>query len=116
MRICVGLIVAAAALAAAPAHAQEQDAADAEAVPPEKQAFLQSCAARKFETTIQIVEDGAKRGKKVTLCGNAGQSDADWVATLKDAAAKTEANAEMAPEVKGQIVTALNLEITRIET
>lgn len=116
MRKCVALIVAAAALAAAPSAAQEQGApAETEAASPEKQAFLQSCAARKFETTIQIVEDGAKLGKKVTLCGNAGQTDADWVDTLKDAAAKTEANADMAPDVKGQIVTALNLEITRIE-
>lgn len=118
MRIGVSLIMAAAALAAAPASAQEQESAAPaanEAASAEKQAFLQSCAARKFETTIQIIEDGAKLGKKVTLCGNAGQSDADWVATLKDAAAKTQANTEMAPEVKGQIVTALNLEITRIE-
>lgn len=117
MRIRVALIVAAAALAAAPSLAQEQAApADEDAVSAEKQAFLEACAARKFETTIQIVEDGAKLGKKVTLCGKVGQSDADWVATLKDAAAKTEANADMAPEVKGQIVTALNLEITRIES
>ena len=117
MRRCLALIVAAAAFAAAPALAQDQGApAGEDAVSAEKQAFLDACAARKFETTIQIVEDGARLGKKVTLCGKVGQSDADWVATLKDAAAKTEANADMAPEVKGQIVTALNLEITRIES
>jgi hypothetical protein len=117
MRQCVALIVASAALVAAPSLAQDQAApADEEAVSAEKQAFLDACAARKFETTIQIDEDGSKVGKKVTLCGKVGQSDADWVATLKDAAAKTEANADMAPEVKGQIVTALILEITRIES
>ena len=120
MRICVALIVAAATLAAAPSLAQEQDApaapAEEDAASPEKQAFLESCAARKFETTVEILVDGEKRGKKVTLCGKVGQSDADWVATLKDAAAKTEANEAMAPGVKGQIVTALNLEITRIES
>lgn len=117
MRRCLALIVAAAAFAAAPSLAQDQAAVAAEdAVSAEKQAFLDACAARKFETTIQIVENGAKLGKKMTLCGKVGQSDADWVATLKDAAAKTEANADMAPEVKGQIVTALNLEITRIES
>ena len=120
MRMRVALIVAAATLAATPSLAQEQDApaapAEEEAASPEKQAFLESCAARKFETTVELLVDGEKQGKKVTLCGKVGQSDADWVATLKDAAAKTEANADMAPEVKGQIVTALNLEITRIES
>ena len=113
MKIRVALIVAAAALAAAPSPAAP---AEEQAASPEKQAFLESCAARKFETTVQLLVDGQKQGKKVTLCGKVGQSDADWVATLKDAAAKTEANEAMAPEVKGQIVTALNLEITRIES
>ena len=106
------------AAATAPAGAQDQAATAVpatEAVSAEKRAFLDACAARKFETIVQIVEDGEQRGKKVTLCGKVGQSDADWLTTLKDAAAKTEANADMAPEVKGQIVTALKLEIARLE-
>lgn len=106
------------AAATAPASAQDQGAIAApapEEVSAERQAFLEACAARKFETIVQVVEDGEKRGKKVTLCGKVGQSDGDWLATLKDAAAKAEANADMAPEVKGQIVTALKLEIARLE-
>ncbi len=119
MKIRVALIVASAALAAAPSLAQEQVAPaapeEADAAYPEKQAFLEACAARKFETTVELLVDGEKQGKKVTLCGKVGQSDAEWVATLKDAAAKTEANEAMAAEVKSQIVIALNLEIARIE-
>jgi hypothetical protein len=110
--------VLALAAATAPASAQDQGVTAApatEQVSADRQAFLDACAARKFETIVQVVEDGEKLGKKVTLCGKVGQSDGDWLATLKDAAAKTEANADMAPEVKGQIVTALKLEINRLE-
>lgn len=120
MTMRLALILAATALASANALAQgkaaePKKAAAAEPPSAEKQAFLESCAARKFETVVQVTVDGAKRGKKVTLCGKAGQSDADWIGALKDAAKKVEANGEMAPEVKGQIVTALNLEIAKWE-
>ena len=47
--------------------------------------------ARKFETTVEAVVDGKKRGSKVRLCGKEGQTDADWASTLKDAAKKVEA-------------------------
>ena len=52
---------------------------------------------------------------RVKLCGTEGQSDADWVRTLKDAVVKTEANLQMPPGVREQIVTALNAEISRLK-
>jgi hypothetical protein len=52
----------------------------------------------------------------VRLCGKEGQSDADWIVTLKDAIDKLNANKDMAPEVRSQIVTAIDKEISRLES
>ena len=71
--------------------------------------------AHKFETTVVRVVDGKKRGSKVKLCGKEGQTDADWASTLKDAAKKIEADAKMPQAAKDQIITALNIEISKIE-
>ena len=49
------------------------------------------------------------------MCGTEGQSDADWVRTLRDAVVKTETNLQMPPAVREQIVTALNAEISRLK-
>lgn len=96
--------------AAAPAGAQPKKAPDA------VQSLVQSCDAHKFETIIEVPgPDGTVKHSRVKLCGNEGQSDADWIRTLKDAVAKTQANTEMPASVREQIVTAVNAEIARIE-
>ena len=89
----------------------------ASAAPADPAAVLQSCSGHKFETTVVATTlDGKPRSQKVKICGVAGQTDADWKRTLEDAIEKTQANEKMQPSVKEQIVTALRLEIGRLET
>ena len=120
MTLRLALIFAATALASANSFAQEQtaaptDSATSESPSPEMKALVESCTAHKFETTVERIVDGKKRGSKVKLCGKEGQTDADWVNTLKDAARKIETNETMAQASKDQIITALNSEISKIE-
>jgi hypothetical protein len=90
--------------------------ATGEAPSPQVKAILQNCDAHKFETTIDVTVDGTIKKSHVKLCGKEGQTDADWLRTLKDAAAKTESNPKMPPAVRNQIVAALNLEILRLSS
>lgn len=77
----------------------------------------QSCDAHKFETEIQLIgRDGNPRQSKVRLCGDTGQSDADWIRTLQDAVAKTASNPNMPAAVKEQIISAVKAEIIRLST
>jgi hypothetical protein len=76
--------------------------------------LMQSCDAHKFETVVHAVVDGEPRDSKVKLCGVEGQSDADWIKTLRDAIGKLEANKEIAAAVRDQIVTAIQSEISRL--
>ena len=48
------------------------------------------------------------------MCGTVGQSDADWIRTLKDAVKKTAENPQMPQAAKEQIITAVNAEIDRL--
>jgi hypothetical protein len=97
----------------APGAATAQ-AKPADAPPAAMQKLLQSCDAHKFETVIQTMVDGKPHRSKMKLCGTEGQSDADWVRTLKDALAKVSVNAEMPQPVRDQIATALKGEIGRL--
>ncbi len=111
------LILAGFGLAATGALAQEAEPSPGEpaaAPAPELKALADSCSAHKFET--MVVVDGSGRGKKVKICGQTGQSDADWLVTLRDSAAKVDADAAMAKPVKDQIVAALQAEIGRLES
>lgn len=112
----IGLIgMAAATVAAAPKKAAtvERSAAPDKAV----QELVQSCEAHKFETIVQLPgDDGKPHASKVKLCGNQGQSDADWIGTLKDAVKKAKASPDMPKAAKDQIVTAINAEIDRLIT
>lgn len=110
--IFVGTGLALLLAAAAGAAPQASKPAEPEAA---KQ-LMESCDAHKFETVVKAVIDGEPRQSKVRLCGKEGQSDADWIVTLKDAIDKLNANKEMAPEVRNQIVTAINKEIARLES
>lgn len=79
------------------------------------QQLVQSCEAHKFETIVRTVVGGKVEASRVKICGVVGQSDADWVKTLKDAATKVVANGEMPKAEKDQISTALSLEISKVE-
>lgn len=107
--------------AAVPALAQEQQPAGSEqpsgdAAAPKLKTLLQDCDAHKFETAVQSVVDGKPHVSRVKMCGVEGQSDAEWIGTLKDAVAKLEANTEMAVSTRHQIISAVKAEIARLET
>ncbi|MCL6684517.1 hypothetical protein [Sphingomonas alba] len=87
--------------------------ADTSADDTQLKSLVDSCPGHKFETTVIT---GPGRGSKVKICGEAGQSDTDWLVTLQDSIQKTEADEEMAPRVKSQIITALKNEIAKLET
>ncbi|MFL6721861.1 MAG: hypothetical protein ACJ8FT_08695 [Sphingomonas sp.] len=97
------------AVGAAPPH-------KAASAPPGVARLMQSCDAHKFETVVDAVVDGRPEKSKVKLCGVQGQSDADWIKTLHDAVSKLEANHQMAPAERDQIVTAINREIERLSS
>jgi hypothetical protein len=82
--------------------------------PPAVPKLMQSCDAHKFETVVHAVVDGQPRDSKVKLCGVEGQSDADWIKTLRDAISKLEANKDMSASVRDQIVVAIQSEISRL--
>jgi hypothetical protein len=110
--LAVGLVSAAGG--AAPANKKAPPAA---AAGPDSKAqqLMQNCDAHKFETTVKEVVDGQPQQSKVKLCGKEGQTDADWIGTLKDAVAKLDANKDMPGAVRDQIVSALKTEIARLE-
>lgn len=80
---------------------------------PELKALADSCSARKFETIVAI--PGRERGSRVRICGQPGQSDSDWLNTLRSSVKQTEANAALEPAVKEQIIAALSAEISKVE-
>lgn len=99
------------ALAAAAPAAAAPDKGQAAAKP--AQAAAQNCDARKFETTLEAMIDGKPRRSKVRICGVDGQSDADWVKTLKDAVAKTKDNDKLPLAMREQLIAALDAEIAK---
>ena len=113
----IPLIMAAFALGATSAAAQQAETPPVEAAvepPPELKALADSCAAHKFET--MVIAEGRRRPISVKICGKEGQSAADWLVTLKDSLAKTRSNAAMEPAVREKIVAALQAEIDRLES
>ena len=77
--------------------------------------LAQDCEAHSFETTVQLTgPDGLPKRSKVHMCGTAGQSNADWIRTLKDAEAKTSKSPEIPQAAKEQIIAAVNAEIARL--
>jgi hypothetical protein len=109
----LNIVGAIAALGATIAIAAPDKAASPQEPPSAEKALVQNCDAHKFETTIQLMVDGKPKQSKVRMCGTLGQSDADWIRTLKDAVKKTQAS-EMPPGAKQQIVAAVNAEIERL--
>lgn len=76
--------------------------------------LVDDCSAHRFETTISGESNGKLRESKVKICGKTGQTDAQWIATLKDAAAKVADNPDMPAASREQIILALNAEIARL--
>jgi hypothetical protein len=106
------LILAAFSLAATGAAAQE--AGTAAGPPAELKALAESCAAHKFETAVMV--EGRRRPINLKICGKEGQSDADWLVTLRDSVTKAEANVGLDQPVRDRIVAALKGEIARLES
>lgn len=76
--------------------------------------LIQSCDAHKFETVVNSMVEGQVHQSKVRLCGVEGQSDAQWIETLRDAIKKLDANTQMPAPQREQIVTAIKSEIARL--
>jgi hypothetical protein len=93
------------------AAAQAAPAAPAPGSKDELRELLQDCSAHSFETVVSAVVEGKLKRSKMKLCGTRGQSDSDWIRTLRDSAAKIAANLEMAPPMREEMVKALNREI-----
>lgn len=113
MNIATAIVLAIGASAAAANAPAEPPAVDGAS--PQVEKLLQNCDAHKFETVVDAVVDGQPHKSRVKLCGQEGQSDADWIGTLKDAIAKLNANSEMDPPVRAQIVSAITAEIARLQ-
>jgi hypothetical protein len=84
------------------------------AAPAAEAAIVPDCDAHKFEVPVTTMVGGQQKQSKVKICGHLGQSDVEWVATLKDARNKVAANARMSANIKGQILPSLDLEIARL--
>jgi hypothetical protein len=114
MSVRLALIGIAGVLFAAAAPAQRQ--AQADEPPADAKALIDSCAAHRFETIVSdVTADGQPKKSRVKLCGKPGQTDAEWIATLKDALDKVAANEGMSASAKAQVMTALNAEIRRLD-
>ena len=79
------------------------------------EAKAEACNARRFETIVNFVADGKPHRSRVRICGEEGQSDQEWVRTLKDSVEKTTASTTLDSEAKAQIITALQAEIADVE-
>ena len=113
-RLTIALALAAGVMF--PALAQEKPVeSTVQGDDPEALKLVTDCNARKFETTVDREVNGEKQSSKVKLCGKQGQTDAEWAATLKDAAAKIEANDKMPQAAKDQLSAALKAEIAKGE-
>src|SRR4029078_4255816 len=101
-------------LASALGAAQAAAAAAPDASPTaEAKAFEQRCAGRQFETAIAREVNGKKRLSRIHLCGEAGQTDAQRAATLKDAIEKIEAVPGFSADSKTQAIEAIKDEIVK---
>ncbi len=109
----IGLSLAAAAVAAP--KAKKAEPASPAAPSAEAQKLMQSCDAHKFETVVNDEVDGKPHQSRVKLCGKEGQTDSDWIETLKDAVEKLNANKDMPASMREQIAAALNAEVARLQ-
>jgi len=114
-KLIAGIALSAAAAAGSAAPAKRADAPAAAQPDTEAMGLKQNCETHEFETTIKLTgPDGKVKESKVRMCGTEGQSDADWIRTLKDAVKKTALSAQMSQGAKEQIIAAVNAEIERL--
>lgn len=72
------------------------------------------CEAHQFQTIVHVTVDGKPHSSKVKLCGKTGQTDTEWLHTLKDAIDKVGANESMPAAARDQVIAALNVELARL--
>jgi hypothetical protein len=107
----VSLLMLVAPLAAAPRKSPAKPAT----APTAEAKLIQNCDAHKFETVVDTADENNQPHKsKVRLCGVEGQSDADWIRTLRDAVRKLAADKGMPQAKRDQIVAAIKAEIARL--
>jgi len=111
-KLIVAAAVACAMTAPAPAE-QSQPATEAD---PGVAAIVADCAARKFETRVEIEKNGEKRQTKLKLCAAKDGDDAAWLRTLEDAKVKIAAHPDISDESKAKIAAELDAEIAKIKT
>jgi len=112
--ISFALLMAVPALAGAVAPKKTQPAKGAQQPAEPMKKLLQDCDAHKFEAVIEATVDGQPHRSRMKLCGTEGQTDAEWLGTLKDALAKVVAAKSMPDPVKVQISAKLKGEIDRL--
>lgn len=82
----------------------------------EHEALLSACPAFKFETSVEVGSGDDKHLTKMKLCSKPGGTKDEWIVSLGEAAAKIQANDELAAESRTQLVAAINAEIARLKS
>ena len=82
-------------------------------MPSQRTSLLEYCDAHKFETMVEVQHRRGPPQFELKFCGNEGQSDADWIHTLKDAVEKTKTNLADAEGDARSDRRAINAEIAR---
>ncbi len=76
----------------------------------------QDCEAHVFETVVTADVGGTQKRSRLKLCGMKGQTDAQFLDTLKDSAAKIAASDSIPGPMRAAMVEAVTGEITRLKT
>lgn len=92
-----------------------EDGKEIEGATPEAVAVMAQCDAHKFETSAVVGEGASKRVTKLKLCAKAGESDAQWVVTLRQALDRLQGMDQIAPASRAQIADQLKAEIAKLE-
>ncbi len=74
------------------------------------------CGDRRFETSAEGMIGGQRRRRRMTLCAEPGETDAQWLAKLENAVTWVKAQTDLSDEVKDQLVADLRKEIARPKT
>jgi hypothetical protein len=88
-------------------HGGDIDKADAEKI-------MATCGTRRFESSADVEEGGHVRRAKLLLCAKPGESDAEWIATLRKAAASVDSSDRLPEDAKAKIGSELKAEIARL--
>src|SRR5829696_2923774 len=78
------------------------------------EAIIARCGARKFETEVTSNNAGKVRKAKILLCAKAGDSDAQWIATLEKSAAQLEASPQLSAEAKSKVLGEIQAAIAQV--